>query len=172
MKKLFSALFIGEKKTMDIKICFIKENYFTNHSYLLKVLDPNDLQKQTRRSYLCVEIECQDNKFYIPLRTNLGSDVRKFGRIGHYLPSEKRPNAGLDYRHALIINDNNYIEEHKEQIIPNAQYNKLKTDYNKIQKEFAGYVNKYIKMVKKGRADKEPLFRDTSLVNFHAQLNI
>ena len=37
------------------------------------------------------------NKFYIPLRNNLGTEVRKFGRIGHAVPSKNRLSAGLDY---------------------------------------------------------------------------
>lgn len=36
--------------------------------------------------------------------------MRKFGRIGHSVPSTKRKNAGLDYRYALIINDSRYVE--------------------------------------------------------------
>lgn len=39
------------------------------------------------------------------MRNNLGAEIRKFGRIGHAVPSEKRENAGLDYRYALIVND-------------------------------------------------------------------
>jgi len=44
------------------------------------------------------------------LRNNLGAEVKKYGRIGHSIPSDKRKDAGLDYRYALIVNDESYIE--------------------------------------------------------------
>ena len=31
------------------------------------------------------------------MKNNLGDEIRKFGRIGHAVPSEKRENAGLVY---------------------------------------------------------------------------
>lgn len=66
------------------------------------------------------------NNFYIPLRNNLGADMRKFGRIGHAIPSQKRKSAGLDYRYALIVNDESDIKLPVEQKIPNSQYQKIK----------------------------------------------
>lgn len=89
---------------MVLKLCFIREEYFKSHSAFVKMLDTGKTDKQSRRSHLCVMIEKNKNKFYIPLRNNLGAEIRKFGRIGHAVPSGKRENAGLDYRYALIIN--------------------------------------------------------------------
>ncbi len=37
------------------------------------------------------------------------SDISKLGQVGYKVPSEYKPNAGLDYRKILIINDENYI---------------------------------------------------------------
>ena len=110
------------------------------------------------------------NKFYIPLRNNLGDDVRKFGRIGHSVPSDKRKNAGLDFRYALIINDESYIEIQKDKRIPESQYRKIKNDYDAISNEFSVYVKGFIKVAKKKRIDKEPLYRVSSLVNYTSEL--
>lgn len=157
---------------MDLELCFIKEDYFKAHTKLLKILDPDDSKKQTQRTYLFIFEDEHSNKYYIPLRTNLGYALRKFGRIGHSLPSQKRPKAGLDFRHALIVNDSDYLEPQNELKIPQAQYNRIKLDLNRIQKEFVEYVNRYKKMAKKKRTQKEPLFRDSSLVNFHSELEL
>ena len=43
--------------------------------------------------HLCVKVEIDSNQYYIPLRNNLGDEVRKFGRIGHSVPSSKRKNS-------------------------------------------------------------------------------
>lgn len=112
------------------------------------------------------------NDFYIPLRNNLGAEVRKFGRIGHAVPSQKRKNAGLDYRYALIVNDESYIEFQEKKKIPEAQYRRIKKEFETIEAEFAVYVNGFIKAAKKKRNEKEPLYRESSLVNFLPELGI
>lgn len=100
------------------------------------------------------------------MRNNLGADIRKFGRIGHQIPSKNRPFAGLDYRYSLIVNEKKYIETHIERIIPQKQYRKIIRDYEDIQKEFESYLRGFIKALKKNRIQKEPLYRESSLINF------
>lgn len=125
-----------------------------------------------RRTHLCVKINLDNNTFYIPLRNNLGAEVRKFGRIGHSIPSEKRKNAGLDYRYTLIVNNPAYIEIQTERKIPASQYTCIKKNYDLIQKEFAVYLRGYKKAARKGRIEKEPLYRESSLINFHKELEL
>lgn len=157
---------------MEPRICFIKESYFKKNSTFVKMLDTANTDKQSKRTHLCIMIEQNKNKFYIPLRNNLGADIRKFGRIGHAVPSKKRKSAGLDYRYALIVNDESYIELQTEKKIPKSQYQKIKSDYEIIQMEFSTYLNGFIKAVKKGRNEKEPLYRESSLVNFLSELRV
>jgi protein AbiQ len=157
---------------MEPTLCYIKESYFKEHSNLKKILDPGNTSKQSKRTHICIEIEIDDNYYYIPLRNNLGTAIRKFGRIGHSVPSQSRKNAGLDYRYALIINDNKYIELQTEKKIPNSQYKCIKNDLEIIQKEFEVYVKGYIKATKKKRNEKEPLYRESSLINFLEQLDV
>ena len=120
---------------MTINLCFIKEEYFMQHSTFTNMLDPGNLNKQNHRTHLCLVVESDENKFYIPLRNNLGAELRKFGRIGHAVPSKNRSSAGLDYRYALIINDDIFIEEQTEQRIPNMQYQKIEAEYEIIKRE-------------------------------------
>lgn len=136
------------------------------------MLDTENAGKQSRRTHLCVMIYQDGNHYYIPLRNHLGADIRKYGRIGHAVPSEKRESAGLDYRYALIVNDDAYIEWQTEKKIPKSQYRKIKNDYEVIRTEFAVYLSGFVRVVKKKRNDKEPLYRESSLVNFIAELNI
>lgn len=155
---------------MEPQLCFIRESYFKKNTDFVKMLDSGNTNKQSKRTHLCVKIEVNSNKFYVPLRNNLGDEVRKFGRIGHAVPSGKRKGAGLDYRYALIVNDDSYIELQTEKKIPESQYKKIKNDYNTIKAEFTVYVNGYIKAAKKNRIEKEPLFRESCLVNFIKEL--
>ena len=125
-------------------------------------------KKIVKKTYI---IYLNSNTFYIPLRNNLGPEIRKYGRIGHSLPSPSRPNAGLDFRYALVINSLDYIEPQTIQKIPNSQYNKLQDDISDIEKEFKTYLMGFIKAIKKNRIHREPLFRESSLINFVSELN-
>lgn len=157
---------------MSIAYCFIKEQYFTDHLHFVKMLDSGNTIKQSHRAHLCIKVSLNGNSFYIPLRNNLGPDVRKFGRIGHSVPANGRPNAGLDYRYALIVNDANYIEIPTTQRIPNRQYQKIAVDISTIESEFEQYLSGFIKAAKKSRINREALFRESSLINFLDELGI
>ena len=157
---------------MSVSLCFVKRSYFEDHPDLVKILDVNDSYKQSRRTHLCLMIERNENKFYIPLRNNLGDPIRKYGRIGHSVPSEKRPNAGLDYRYVLVINDDCYIEPVTDRRITKRQFKTIKDEYKKITNEFTVYLNGYTKAARKGRARIIPLYKESSLVNYHKELGI
>lgn len=151
-------------------LCFIKEQYFLEHPRLLKMLDPGNTQKQSKRSYICVRVVYESQPWYLPLRNNLGDAVRKFGRIGHSVPSASRPNAGIDYRHALLIRDTKYIEIQNPIKLPASQYNRICADYDTIQSEFELYLKGFVKAVLKDRVSREPLYREASLINFADEL--
>lgn len=157
---------------MPLTCCFIKEQYFIDHAHFVKMLDSGNTIKQSHRTHLCVKVTDNDKTFYIPLRNNLGADVRVFGRIGHAVPSKDRPKAGLDYRYALIINDPNYIEIPTSQRIPESQRKKLLRDIAVIEDEFHKYLSGFMKAAKKNRIDREPLYRESALINFRSELGI
>jgi len=92
---------------MTVTVVFIKEQYFIDNASFVEMLDPHELIKQPTRSYLFINIKYYGNDFYIPFRKSI--DLR-IGNIGYSLPSSTRPNAGLDFRKALIVNDNSYIQ--------------------------------------------------------------
>lgn len=157
---------------MAVTCCFIKEQFFIDNAHFTKMLDSGSTKKQSHRTHLCVQIASNVNTFYLPLRNNLGSEMRKFGRIGHAVPANGRPNAGIDYRYALIINDSKYIEIPTAQRIPNSQYQKILTDASTIETEFEQYLAGFIKAAKKNRIEREPLYKESSLVNFLGELGL
>ena len=156
---------------MSILCCFIKEQYFIDHSSFIKMLDPGNTNKQSHRTYLCLKITTDGNDYYIPLRNNLGNDVRPFGRIGHAVPSSSRSDAGLDYRYALVINDASYIEVPSVQKIPNSQFNIINRDFTLIESEFSSYLAGFKKALKKNRLAREALYRESALINFTSELS-
>lgn len=159
-------LFYMERNMLTDNCCFIKEQYFIDHCNYIKILDPGNTKKQSNRTYICVLVNLYGKSFYIPLRNNLGSPLRKYGIIGHSVPSLKRPYAGLDYRYSLLIEDSNYIEWHLDRKLPDAQYNKIQTDYSTIVNEFTVFLNGFIKALHKNRIQWEPLYRESSLINY------
>lgn len=150
-------------------VVFIKEQYFTDNSSFVEMLDPNDLIKQSARCYLYIGIQYLGNKFYVPFRKNI--DFR-IGKIGYPLPSSTRPNAGLDFRKALIVNNDSYIQQLSTIDISSSQMNKLSSDINTIETSFIGYVNGYIKAALKRREKIDKLYRFSTLHNFHNALGI
>ena len=156
----------------EIRCCFIKEQYFIDNSDFINMLDSGKVLKQSQRTHLCIELKIGKNKVYVPLRNNLGESLRKFGKIGFSVPSVKRPKAGLDYRYSMIVNDERYIEKQSEKKLPNAQYKIIEENYELIEREVNEYINKYIKAARKNRHKIEPLFRVSSLINFHKELGV
>lgn len=157
---------------MSVRLCFIRQEYFETHNDFVKMLDVGNASKQSQRTHLCLVVERNSNSFFIPLRNNLGDPIRKYGRIGHSVPSEKRARAGLDFRYTLVVNDNSSVEEVSERKITKRQLKLIESDYMKICNEFETYLNGYIKAAKRGKADRIPLYRESSLVNFHRELGI
>lgn len=82
------------------------------------------------------------------------------------MPSKSRPNAGFDFRYALIVNDSSYIEMPTTQRIPTSQFKRINNDIDDIEKEFNEYIKGFIKAMRKSRIQNEPLYRESSLINF------
>ncbi|MCD8195468.1 MAG: hypothetical protein LUD22_04155 [Coprobacillus sp.] len=153
-------------KEVIMDLCLIDKKYFIDHPNFIKMLDPYNLNKQSNRMHLRVRIVYQNHTFYVPLRRNLKPAMRPYGKIGHEIPSSTRPNAGLDYRYALLIDDDSYIHPIDINNVSTMQVNKLKDDYLVIEKEFAQYLNGFIRVAKRNDIEKSPLYRESSLVNF------
>lgn len=154
---------------MDVNIVFIKEQYFIDNASYVELLDPTDLVKQSSRCYLFISIYHNGNQFYVPLRQNIDLSI---GGIGYPLPSSTRPNAGLDFRKALIVNDSNYIQSLPTITISSSQIGSLRANIATIESSFLNYVKGYVKSALKNRERVDRLYKFSTLHNFHAELGI
>lgn len=163
-------LVLGDKM-INIRYCYIIEQFYQDNPNLKKILDIGDSPKHNIRTHLCLNIMYKGNNVLIPLRKNLGNEIRKFGRIGHSVPSASKPNAGLDYRYIMIINNVKYLRFDTPRI-SKKQVNTIQKDYLNIEKEAIEYINSYIRKANKGRTHLTARFKESSLINFHKELEI
>lgn len=163
-------IFLGDKMT-NVKYCYIKKQFYKDNPNLKKILDVNDSTKQSIRTHMCLNIHYLGNNILIPLRKNLGSPNRKFGKIGFPVPSKSKPNAGLDYRYIMVINDNKYLTFDTPRI-SNSQITIIKDNYKTIEKEAIAYIKGYIRTANKNRVSCTAKFKESSLINFHEELKI
>ena len=163
-------ILLGDKMS-DTKYCYITEQYYNDNPFLVKILDVDDSKKHNIRTHICLSIKFNNNLVLIPLRKNLGEPKRKFGKIGFAVPSLSKPRAGLDYRYIMVINDTKYIRFDTPKI-SNSQIKIIDNNYNTIGKEAIEYIQSYIRVANKGRVDRTARFRESSLINFHNELNI
>lgn len=158
--------------TYNLSCVYIKEQYFKDNPDYIKMLDVGNTEKQSKRNYLFLQIEYETNKLLIPLRTNLGDPIRKFGVIGFSVPSESKPNAGLDYRYILIVNNSNYIEYPTHIKIPASQQKIISDNYPKIENDVIAYVRGYISASIKNLAERKPKYKESTLLNFNDELGV
>lgn len=171
MKRERLLPFLLRRKMNTVTYCYISEIYYQDYSNLIKILDINDSSKHNIRTHICLKIKYNNHNILIPLRKQLPDSVRKYGRIGHSVPSQSKPNAGLDYRYIMIIKDDKYIRYDKPRI-PNSQQNIIANEYTKIEQEALEYIKAYIRVAKKNRVQRTARFRESSLINFHKELGI
>lgn len=151
--------------------CYILEQYYIDHPGLEQILDVSDASKHNIRTHVCFEIKHNNNKILIPLRKSLGNPVRAFGKIGFSVPSKDKPNAGLDYRYIMVVNDDKYIR-YDEPRIPKSQQKIIEDNYDTIKKEAVEYINSYINVARKQRVQRSARFRKSSLINFHQEFGL
>lgn len=163
-------ILLGEKMA-DIRYCYITEQYYKDHPNLTKILDVDDSTKYNIRTHLCLNVKFKHNNILIPLRKNLGEPDRKFGKIGYPVPSASKPDAGLDYRYVMVINETKYLRFDNPRI-SNKQISTIQNNYDTIEREVIEYINSYIRTANKGRVDMTARFRESSLINFHKELGV
>lgn len=152
-------------------VVFIKEDYFKENSHFIELLDPFGTAKQTKRQYVFLNIQLENNNILVPLRSNLPSN-KKNGNIGYPVPSAEKPNAGLDFRKILIVYDSSYIEIPEHPKIPKSQQHTIEQNYQAIENSVIQYIRGYIKSALKKRQKIDKKYRFSTLHNFHDELGI
>jgi len=145
----------------------IPGKYFKDKRAFVEMLDAGDVNKQSSRSYLRVSAGAL--VFFVPLRKKINFCDK---RMGYSLPSETRADAGLDFRKALIVNENEYFLSEKHGKISPMQEKKFETERARIEYLFANYVNGYVKSVRKKREKIDALYKFSTLHNFHTELGL
>ena len=151
------------------QFAFIRKEYFEVHDSFVEMMDPNNRVKQTERQYLFVKVKYKDNNILVPLRKELPNLKAK---MCFKAPCQSKPNAGLDYRKIMIVNDMTDIELVPEQKLPDAQYNKIVDNYDKIEKAVISYIEGYIRSAKKNRHLIDYEYKYSTLHNYHNELHI
>lgn len=156
---------------MKFKCVFIYKRYFEENKHFIEMLDQDNSLKQANRKYIFLEFKYRGNNLLVPLRSVI-PDISKLGQVGYRVSTEGKPNAGLDYRKVLIVNDESYIEEQEYIKIPKSQLKIIEKNYSSIEKQVIAYVDGYIKSVKKNRHLQDRKFCYSTLHNFHEDLKI
>lgn len=133
----------------------------TAHNKFSKL--PEVLQKEGR-GYGLIEVEYKGFIFAIPVRSNLNH------QHGFKTILRKNQWCGLDYSKALIASKSDFNDK-IFQLRDNTEYKKIKANKDKISKQFAKYVVKYIKTVNSG-GNILTNCGYTTLINFHKELGI
>ena len=167
---MLPILLIGDTMVIS-KYCYITRDFYIDNPNLEKILDVDDCTKHGVRTHLCLNIKYNQNNILVPLRKNLGQADRPFGKIGYSVPSQSKPDAGLDYRYIMIINDTKYLKFDKPRI-SNRQISTIESSYRTIEKEAIEYIKSYIRVARKNRVERAARFRKSSLINFHKELGI
>ena len=71
----------------------------------------------------------------------------------------------------MIINDMSYLRFDRPRIT-NRQTAIIQHDYSIIEREAIEYIQSYIRVANKGRVERTARFRESSLINFHKELEI
>lgn len=156
---------------ITVNYVFIKSSYFQDHPNLVELIDPiTNTAKLSRRTHLHIELNYDGYTVYVPMRKFI--NLAKYGKIGFPLPSTSRPNAGLDYRKMLLINDRKYIQKLIHIKIARSQINTIEKNYTRIQKEVEGYIRGYINAYHSDCIDKSKKYRYATLKNFNHILDL
>uniref|UniRef100_UPI003F493087 hypothetical protein n=1 Tax=Bacillus multifaciens TaxID=3068506 RepID=UPI003F493087 len=149
----------------------IKDQYFTDNPNLKEFL----INKEEKRIYMGLIVKLpNDLNACIPFRSNKPNNDRVVARATFAIPSNTRPNACLDLTKALIINDEEYFKilDKRQVKIPDTQKRHIDENIKQIHKMFDKYLDGYKKSVKKDRTSKNPLFKYSTLQNYHKELGL
>lgn len=154
----------------NYNLVFIKNDYFQNHHELKEILKSEKMD-ESNRTYLFLSIKYKSNNIFVPLRREI-DPIQPFGIIGYPIPSDKRPNAGLDYRKLLIINDLEYIEFPSYEKVPTSQQKLIDQNISTIQAQVMDYIKGYEKSFFKNRTTRDKKYKFSTLCNYHKELGL
>ncbi|WP_322907865.1 type III toxin-antitoxin system ToxN/AbiQ family toxin [Paenibacillus campi] len=178
-----SILHTEIETTIDIVSCLSSESaekveyVFLNDSFFSQQLDDQVLDKtknkkdRESRVYVCIKIEDEHNTYLIPLRSEVPIHDRNLKKTFYHVPSTKRPNAGLDFRKIVIVNDPSLYRVEEAQI-SHKQKKMIHENFNEIKKLAFNYIKGFKKSAKKNRHKRDYEYSFSSLSNFLNELGV
>lgn len=159
-----------------VNYAFVKNAFFEQEfNDPEEILDKaDDKGSRETRVYVCVKIQFEDNTYLVPLRKKLANNIVSnplLNKTYYKVPSDSKPNAGLDFRKTIIINDSSLyvIDEAK---ISYAQKKIIEENFAEISTLAIEYIKGFKKAAKKGRQKRDSLYRFSALNNFLKELKI
>ena len=127
------------------------------------------MNKGETRPYIILIIEVENNKFAIPIRTNLHKSKDCY-------ETNPESNSGLDYTKAVVITRDDYIDSSRYPEIEHKEYNYIKFKEREIKFAFTKFVSEYkkdyIRHQKNPNIPENPRFRYCTLQYFKTELGL
>ncbi|TDK54768.1 hypothetical protein E2K98_28785 [Bacillus salipaludis] len=158
-----------------VEYAFVLNDFFKQD-----FLDPEEVLDKNKgkaaretRVYVCLKLEYENNTFLIPLRRDLAGMPGHplFQKACYPVPSENKPDAGLDFRKIIVVNEPSLyrIDEAK---ISAKQRNTMQDNFEVIKNLAIDYIDGFKKAARKNRQKREPLYKYSALNNFLEELGI
>lgn len=120
-----------------------------------------EMNTKQNRMYMYLKINYKNLTFLIPLETNVFSRQQS---AFYPLPTQSRPNAGLNFRKALISEQpSKDIKTIEIPLIPRTQLDNLTQSTDKIERNFTRYIENFIQACNKNREHLEKEFKFSTL---------
>lgn len=114
-----------------MKYTFLTKKFFNDHPHTMYP----QMEIKEDRPYVHIQVEAYGQLFCIPLRSHIDHP--------HAFFTNKKNKCGVDYSKAVVINNNDYIDNTKKAYLRPDEYKKLKGKDFIIKKQFLAYIELY-----------------------------
>lgn len=143
--------------------------FYDENENLIQALDGGWSESAKVRGYGIVLVSIHSLVFGIPLRSHIKHKQAFFTDVTQDPTLEAR--KGLDFSKAVLIGDSRYLDTSSFKI-PVKEFDRIQDNHQHIVEKFTKYINKYIKAVKKSDRFVLPIYRFSTLQNYHVELGL
>lgn len=143
----------------------LSSNYLDSEFIFRKQLLDIDEDKEAREKRVYVKVCIDDLLFLIPLRSNISNLTKNSALKNCFfeVPSSTRPNAGLDFTKAVLVENEDLIE--CDGAFAHSQKQRILSNYSLIESMYKTYYERFKKSLKKNRTDRDQEFKYCVLRN-------
>lgn len=114
-----------------MKYTFLTEKFYKDYPHE----NYPQMEIKEDRPYAHVTVELYNQLFCIPLRSHIDHP--------HAFFTNKRERCGVDYSKAIVILDNEYIDNKRKVFLRDNEYKKLRGKDYTIKQQFMAYIELY-----------------------------